>query len=92
MKTITVSRRARTLNALLKQALEENLILKTEDGHEFVLAEIEDFDREIDLTRQNDELMRLLDSRGQEKATISLAEARVHLGVEKKLRVNKNGR
>ena len=55
MKTITVSRRARTLNALLKQALEENLILKTEDGHEFVLAEIEDFDREIELTRQNDE-------------------------------------
>jgi hypothetical protein len=92
MKTITVSRRARTLNALLKQALEENLILKTEDGHEFVLAEIEDFDREIELTRQNDKLMRLLDSRGQEKATISLAEARAQLGVEKKLRANKNGR
>ena len=91
MKTITVSRRARTLNALLKQALEENLIPKTEDGHEFVLAEIEDFDREIELTRQNDELMRLLDSRGQEKATISLAEARAQLGVERKLRGNKNG-
>ncbi len=81
MRTITVSRRARTLNALLKQALEENLILKTEDGHEFVLAEIEDFDREIELTRQNDELMRLLDSRGREKATISLPEARARLGV-----------
>ena len=91
MRTIKVSRRARTLNALLKQALEENLILKTEDGHEFVLAEIEDFDREIELTRQNDELMRLLDSRGQEKATISLAEARAQLGVKRKGRANNNG-
>jgi hypothetical protein len=91
MRTIKVSRRARTLNALLKQALEENLILKTEDGREFVLAEVEDFDREIELTRQNDELMRLLDSRGQEKATISLAEARAQLGVKRELRGNKNG-
>jgi hypothetical protein len=81
MKTIIVSRRAWALNALLKQALQENLILRTEDGHEFVLAEIDDFDREIQLTRQNEELMRLLDSRGQEKATISLEEARVRLGI-----------
>jgi hypothetical protein len=56
--------------------------LRTAEGHEFVLAEIEDFDREIDLTRQNEELMRLLDRRGQEKATISLAEARVRSGVD----------
>jgi hypothetical protein len=28
----------RTLNALLKQALQENLILRTADGHEFLLA------------------------------------------------------
>ena len=81
MRTVTVSRRARTLNALLKQASEESLILQTEDGHEFFLAEIEDFDHEIELTRQNDQLMRLLDRRGQEKATISLAEAKARLGI-----------
>ncbi len=81
MRTIRVSSRARTLNVLLKQALEENLILKTADGHEFLLAEIEDFDREIEQTRQNKSLMQLLDIRGQEKATISLEEARARLGV-----------
>jgi hypothetical protein len=81
MRTITVSSRARTLNALLKQALQENLILRAADGHEFLVAEIADFDREIELTRQNEELMRLLDSRGQEKATISLEEARARSGV-----------
>jgi hypothetical protein len=83
MKTVTVSSRARALNALLSQALDDNLILKTEDGREFLLAEIDNFDREIELTRQNEALMRLLDQRGQEKATVSLQEARARLGVKK---------
>ena len=34
------------------------------DGCEFILAEIDDFDREIELSRQNEQLGRLLDSRG----------------------------
>ena len=83
MKTIRVSGRDRTLNDLLKQAQEESLILETEDGHEFVLAKLDDFDHEIELTRQSEEFMRLLDSRGQEKATIPLREARARLGVGK---------
>jgi len=76
MKRISVSSKSRVLNGLLKRALKENIIIRARDGHEFVLAEIEDFNREIELTRQNDKLMRLLDERGQEKATISLPAAR----------------
>lgn len=83
MKTIAVSARACTLVSLLKQACDENLILRTEDGREFLLAEIDDFDREIELTRQNEELMRLLDERGREKATVSLQEARACFGLER---------
>lgn len=82
MKTITVTSRARTLMSLLKQAFDENLILQTEDGREFLLAEIDNFEREIDLTRQNEEFMQFLDQRGQEKATISLQEARARFGIE----------
>ena len=81
MKTIEVSSRSRTLNALLKRARKQNIILRALDGHEFVLAEIDDFSREIELTRQNAKLMKLLDRRGREKATISLGEARQQLGV-----------
>lgn len=81
MKTIAVSSKARALNALLKRARKQNIILRAVDGHEFVLAEIDDFNREIELTRQNARLMRLLDRRGQEKATIPLAEARQQAGV-----------
>jgi hypothetical protein len=81
MRTIAVPSKARALNALLKRARKQNIILRALDGHEFVLAEIDDFNREIGLTRQNVRLMKLLDRRGREKAAISIAEARHHAGV-----------
>jgi hypothetical protein len=81
MKTVMIPSDAETLNALLAQAVQENLILQTEDGREFLLAEIDDFDREVYLTRQNIDLMTLLGKRHAERATVSLAEARAQLGL-----------
>jgi hypothetical protein len=81
MKTIEVSRQARALNALLQRARHENVILRSAEGNEFILAEIDDFNREIELTRQNRRLMKLLASRAKKKATISLEEAKQRLGL-----------
>lgn len=81
MKTITVSARTKTLINLLKQAQHEGLILRSPDGHEFILAEIDDFDREIELTRKNKKLMKLLDERGQQTKTHSAADVRARLGL-----------
>jgi len=81
MKTIKVSKRARTVNALLKRARRQNVILRSAEGAEFILAEIDDFNREIELTRQNKPLMKLLESRGKQKATVSLEEAKQRLGL-----------
>jgi len=79
------------ITGIPKQAQEENLILRTADGREFVLAEIDDFSREIELTRQNEQLMSLLDSREQEKGTVSLAEARARLISDLEPENSKNG-
>ena len=57
-------------------AREHDLVLRTDDGREFVLAEIDDFGREIELTRQNPELMALLKQRSEPEATYSLEQAR----------------
>ena len=57
MKTVRISSRSKVLSALIKRAGRENLILRTPDGREFILAELDDFNREIELTRQNTELM-----------------------------------
>jgi hypothetical protein len=72
MKTITISHNAKSIIDLLHQARIENLILRSPDGVEFILAEIDDFDREIALTRQNKELMELLDRRARQTKTIPL--------------------
>ena len=81
MKTIKVSKRARTVNALLKRARRENVILRSAEGNEFVLAEIDDFNREIELTRQNKPLMKLLQLRAKQKTTISLDKTKQRLGL-----------
>jgi hypothetical protein len=47
MKTIQVSPRARGINELLKKARKENVILRSPEVEEFLLAEIDDFNREI---------------------------------------------
>jgi hypothetical protein len=43
---------------------------------EEALAEIDNFNREIELTRQNKELMAFLETRAQQTKTVSAAEAR----------------
>lgn len=83
MKTIKVSRQARAINNLLKQARRENLIVRTPDGCEFIVAEIDDFNREIELTRQNKELMKVLEGRAKHTSTISLEDAKVQLELSK---------
>ncbi len=81
MKTIMISRRARSARALLKRARKENVILRSPEGEEFILAEVDDFNREIELARQNRALMRFLDARARQTETVSSEEARGLLGL-----------
>src|SRR5260370_39004038 len=80
MKIITIARRARSTRALLRRARRENVILRSPEGDEFVLAEVDDFNREIELARQNRALMKFLDARSRQTRTVPSAEARDFLG------------
>ena len=82
MKTVTVSKRAKAVNALLRRARRENLIVRCPDGREFVLAEVDDFNREIELTRQNKKLMKFLDLRAKQSNTVPLEKVKGQLGVD----------
>ena len=79
MKTVTISPRAKTVTTLLQRAKRGGLILRSPDGDEFILAEIDDFDREIELTRRNKELMKFLDERGKQSKTLKASEVREQL-------------
>jgi hypothetical protein len=81
MKTIAISPRAKSITALLNEARGENLVLTLSDGSEFILAEIDAFDHEVKLTRQNQQLMDLLEQRTKNAKRVSLAEARTRLGI-----------
>jgi hypothetical protein len=82
MKTVDLSHQQPTVLELLKLAGGENLLLRTPDGREFVLAEIDDFDKELESIRQNQELMDFLEERSREPATRTLREVRDELGLD----------
>lgn len=67
------------MKELLELARVENVVLRTSEGREFILAEIDDFDRELELIRQNHELMEFLRLRSSEDKTFTLSEVREKL-------------
>ncbi|RKZ49995.1 MAG: hypothetical protein DRR16_03940 [Candidatus Parabeggiatoa sp. nov. 3] len=81
MRSIAISMDAIDIIELLRQAYKENLILKAPDGHEFILAELNDFDREIELTRQNEPLMAFLERRARQTKTVPLDDVKIQLGL-----------
>lgn len=85
MKTVTISRHAGSITSLLEAARQDKLILEAPDGREFILAEIDVFDREIELTRQNKPLMEFLDRRASDPRRIPLADAKALLGLDTKV-------
>jgi hypothetical protein len=81
LKIVELTTIAPALAELLDLAGEETLIIKTAEGREFVLAEVDDFDTEIAQVRQNEELMTLLAERSHEKKTYTLQQVREQLGL-----------
>jgi hypothetical protein len=79
MKTVDLSSATPTVNELLDLAGEGLILIKTPSGREFVLAEVEDFEDEIERTRQNAELMAFLDERSRETVTYTLEQVRERL-------------
>jgi hypothetical protein len=82
MRTITIAQPDRSVAALLKEAQGENLILQLPDGREFILAEIDSFNQEVKLTRENQPLMDLLAQRRKQAKRVSFAEAKAQLGID----------
>jgi hypothetical protein len=82
MRTVNVSAKEKTINSLLRKAQRGGLILRSPKGQEFILAEINDFNREIELTQENKALMKLLDARGKQTKTVKTAELKKQLGLD----------
>ena len=82
MKEITISPAQEEISTLLECARDEDILLRTQDGSEFLLTAVDDFEQEVARTRNNKELMALLDERRKNKASIPWEEVKLELGLE----------
>jgi hypothetical protein len=81
MKTVSVSPNEPAVEDLLSQARGEDIVVKLADGSEFLIAAIDDFDRELVATRANEKLMQFLDQRAAQEKAIPLAVVKRRLGI-----------
>jgi hypothetical protein len=86
VKAIDLTKSSPTLNEVLDPAGEENVVLRTPEGRQFVLAEIGDFADEVARVGQNHDLMRLLNERSRETVTVPLDQVRDRLKGSTKVR------
>jgi hypothetical protein len=91
MKAIHVSKTSPTLRQVLELAGEDNVLLQTAEGRQYVLAEIDDFAEEVAKVRDNKAIMRLLGNRSKEAGRFTLRQVREDLQ-GKKGRVGKGTR
>jgi len=81
MRTIELAKLRGGIDEILNLAAEENVLLTTDDGRQFVLAEVDDFEAEVRLVRENRELMEFLRQRSAPGKTYTLDEVRKELGL-----------
>ena len=82
MTTIDVEHAAITLPELLRLASQDNVVLRAADGREFLLAEMDDFSREVALVREQPELMAFLRESSRSPQRLSLAEVPCSFGLD----------
>ena len=82
MKAIDLTPSGPTLPEILELAGRGNVILRTPDGREFLVAEIDDFADKVAAVRRNPELMQLLAERSAEEPKYTLEEVRARLAEE----------
>ncbi|CAN5660922.1 hypothetical protein BH23PLA1_BH23PLA1_44490 [soil metagenome] len=79
MKKIDLSPTPPGIAQFLDQAREEDLLVRLDDGSEFLLVAVDDFEREIARTGNNSKLMVLLADRARQAETVSLNELKQRL-------------
>ncbi len=82
MKTIDTGMTTPSLPELLELASRGNIILRSPDGKEFLLAEVDDLALEVAVIRQQPELMEFLAERSNAGPRFSLKQVREKLELE----------
>jgi hypothetical protein len=82
MKTLDLRQEEVSVEELLRWANSDSVLIRDREGHEFVLEEADDFDREVASLGANKEFMAFLEERSKEEATLSLDDVKKALGLD----------
>ena len=82
MKTVNLEEEKLDLDAVIKLASKEPVVLLTADGKEFVLAEADDFAQEVETLRRSQAFQRFLDERSRSTRRIPLEELEAEIEQE----------
>ncbi len=74
MKVVEIEELHPTLDEVINIADQETVILRKPSGKMFVLSQVDKFDVEAELLKNNKEFMQFLKELSQEKSTISLSD------------------
>jgi len=82
MRTIDLEKEPLDLEAVIKLASQEPVLLVTPEGKEFCLAEADDFEREVETLRGSQAFQRFLDERSASTRRIPLEEIEAEIEQE----------
>jgi hypothetical protein len=82
MRTINLEKEPLDLEAAIKLASQEPVLIVTPEGKEFCLAEADDFAREVEILRSSQEFQRFLDKRSASTKRIPLEEIEAEIEQE----------
>ncbi|MBI3361338.1 MAG: hypothetical protein HY023_09530 [Chloroflexi bacterium] len=74
MRTLDLRHTTITVKELLSWAASDSVHIVAENGHEFILEEADEFEREVTLLGNSDKFMSFLEIRSQEEGSITLDE------------------
>jgi hypothetical protein len=74
MKSVDLHGESIDLSQLLHIAKEESVLLVTPDGYEFILAEVNDFDAEVEALRKSAHFQSFIDQRMSQKERVPIEE------------------
>lgn len=76
MRVIDLSTTNANLTEILSMAYDETIIIRTPEGREFLVSEVDNFTHEVALNAQNQELMEFLALRSEETKRYSISKVR----------------
>lgn len=81
MKLIELKNVRPTVDELIGLAKDELVVLRRPDGSVYALSQVDDFDVEVEILKNNPEFIAFMRQLSQEKVAISLQDLQAELGL-----------